>query len=253
MNASADSYRPGPPPFVTVVMIVFAIAVVLGSIKACHGAEPPAKVWFAYDDSMLAPVTTLAKTSKVIVIVNPDSGPGKARQSTYANAITAWRKVPNIKPKAYIDAVTWQGDKFTVKRPSNITDEKARYRAIYGLTEADGYLIDDTFTDSAAIRALLTVTTWTSATIFNPGEPVPAKHWLRTLPTQLVEYEDPWPAPANARGIWIVFLKPTDLAKAWLAAKQRNLTAIGFEDLTRHHKGEFQQPMPWWISIAALQ
>jgi hypothetical protein len=70
---------------------------------------------------------------------------------------------------------------------------------------------------------------------------------------QLVEHDDPLPLPASAKGIWIVFVTRAQLASTWTIAKQRGVTAISFEDLARHHKGEFQSPMPWIKQLVDLK
>lgn len=228
------------------------IASLLFSLSAYAG---PVKLWLAYDVKMLPPVVELANSGQVIVVINPDNGPGQARQPKFANALDGWRKNKNIKPKGYIDLVLWdaKGKLLRVKKPSEINAEKERYQAIYGLTSNDGFWLDDCFADNPGIQALMQTTTWNAACIANPGEPVSSKHWLRKLPFQLCEFEDPLPVPPAAKGVWIAFVKKGEASAVWNLAKNRNCFAVGFEDLSKHHNGEFQTPMTWWKDLLALK
>jgi len=202
----------------------------------------PVKLWLAYDEKMLPPVTELAVSGPVIVVINPNDGPGNTRQAKFANALDSWRKNKNIRLKGYIDLALWdaKGKLLRIKKPSEINAEKERYNAIYGLTSSDGFWLDDCFADNTTVQALMQTTTWNSACIANPGEPIPQKHWLRKLPFQLCEFEDPLPVHPAAKGVWIVFCKNGEASAVWNLARVRNCYAIGFEDVSKHHNDKIK-------------
>lgn len=231
-------------------LVILALLVV-GAVKAA----PLPVVWFVYDHAMIQPVETLAKCGPVLAVINPDSGPGSGRDSAYAAAVDKWRKIKSVKLLVYVDLAKWKGSKLLgYKTPADVRDELKDYNRIYGTTANDGVWYDDAHLESSAVQAYFAVATLSSADIANPGEPVPVKHWMRKLPLKICEFEDKWNGPPKTQpgAVWVAFIKQDQISVVLSAAKSAKVSAIGFEDISRHGNGEYQKPPTWWQKLTIL-
>ena len=229
----------------------------LGAVAVAHAAPVPV-VWFVYDQSMIAPVATLAEKAPVTAVINPNNGPGSTRDAAYANAVDKWRKIKGIKLMAYVDLAIWKQDRLVAyKTPAQVRAEIAAYNSIYGITTSrDGIWYDDASLTSSAVQAFFAVATVSKLDVANPGEPVPAKQWLRKLPLRLCEFEDPFvvksPPVTTPGAVWICFVTSNQIPAALTAGRKASVSMMGWEALERHHNGEFQRPPLWWKNLVNL-
>jgi len=230
--------------------IIALVAVVLGMVRCCRACEP-ALLWLGYDQSMLAPALDLAKTRAVVEVLNPNDGPGVQRDLDFGAHVTKARALPNLRLVGYIDLVTWHGSAYSVKSVQQLTRERDLWRTLYGITD---YWLDDCFPEQSSIRQLVNGVTWQNKgrSFCNAGDTVPAAHWLRTSGFAICDYEDDPPRNGWSKlsgSCVILFATATNWRQRATEAQSRGATLIGFEDLSRHHNGEFQRPFTWWQQL----
>ncbi len=233
------------------IAIVCAIIAALCGIARCGRAGEAALLWCAYDQSMLAPALELGRTRAVVEVLNPADGPGAQRDIAYGAHVTKARALRNLRLVGYIDLVTWRGDNWTVKNVAQINRERELWHTLYGIVD---YWLDDCFSDQPCIRALVGGVSWgTKGRSFaNAGDTVPSGHWLRTSGFAVCDYEDDPPRNGwtKCKGPCVILFAT---AQTWRQrareAQQRGATIIGFEDVSRHHNGDFQRPFSWWTQL----
>lgn len=208
----------------------------------------PEWLWLAYDAAMLPPVDEIARKKRVTVIINPNDGP--AKDAAFIAAVRRWRKNKNITIKGYIDMAKWSGDGklLGIKSSLDIKTEMGRYREWYGVTDADGFWMDDAFANNPSVKKAISGIAWTrqSSTILNPGEGLGADHWMMSLGFIVCNHEDPTPIKSRGGGAWIVFARRGEFSSAVSAATNAGVKLLGFEDIVRHHNREFQYPHSMW-------
>jgi hypothetical protein len=213
-------------------------------------ASQPALLWLAYDPAMLAPALELAKTRSVVAVLNPSDGPGTQRDIAFGRFVTSSKSLPNLRLVGYIDLVTWHGDNWSAKPSKSLAAERDLWHSLYRI---DDYWLDDCFAGQQAIRQIVQAWPRAANTFVNAGEPLPASHWLRATGFTVCDFEDP---PATTKTFsqshgpcMILFTTQASWQYFADAATKQGARYVGFEDITRHHSGEFQKPFTWWEQL----
>lgn len=169
-----------------------------------------------YDLSYAPRVLKLATTRKISIILNVADGPGVTPDKLWQKLI---RQFPaTTTPYAYVELVTWRGNKSTPRPLTDITRDCDRWKQIYGITR---YFFDDyqTHTETRLPNA--------ANSIANPGQPKATtcgitvawetENYLKSkpssIPTQAIfamAQEDWRPAYnlATQRKIKLIFITP---------------------------------------------
>ena len=200
----------------------------------------PTLVWMCYDHSMITPMLELAKTRRVLGVLNPHDGPGKKPDIVFQSIPAR----PNLLVLGYIDLLHWENSTAIPKTLAQIRKEERKWLEYYNITRF--------FYDDVTELNMKTMGFMTGSTI-NPGCSV--RQSLIPPTIQACEFEDP---PSKRPKSWaksrakfrIVFVDGIEEA---LVREQEALNTgcefLGFEDLSKWHNGEFQQPMPWWQQL----
>lgn len=233
--------------------MIKAVLFYLLFINVCF-AQTSSLLWLAYDSSMLAPALELGKTRKVVVVVNPNDGPGASKDVSYSSFISAARKNPNISLRGYIDLATWHGDNPSTRALKDVKKEIELWSSLYGITANDGYWLDDCFPDKSETKKLVQSVSWAipSKVFVNPGELIADSNWMRLSKFTVCDFEDPPTAKSfiKAKGPCVIlFVNKGDWRKWSDLAMMEGAKYIGLEDFSRHHNGEFQKPMTWWKEL----